>query len=765
MGKGRSTLLGLTVACVILSYPGMAAKKPILKPGKTVKHAASKAGASRASKGVKAGKKTVAAGSPATAQSRKLTTAFLASAQLRPMAQQLSLTRSAAAYGGVLTYARTHPGDGAATAYLALGHAYVLDHRYPEAAGAYKQAGAANDGLADYADYLGAQTDLQVSHGSNVPTLLDHFAERHPESIFIPNVPVLLANAYIQQGNPQAARRVLEPLAATPQGQHTDLRYILGRAYQLTGDTGRATAIFRALYVNQPLSFEAAQARTQLQTMVVQLTAAERKSHADQLYDAKHYAEAGAEYHDLQKNDGSLSPADRDALDIYAAVCDLKLKRLNRKEVENLPETGDDSAALKLYLLSELARNEDNRPAHDALVERMLGRFPQSRWLEEALYSGGNMYLLKHDMAKATEDYLLLVSHFPSSTYAPSAHWRAAWMSYRMRKYADAARLMDEQIERYTAGVEVPSALYWRGRLLEDEEHNFGQAANYYQALAAAYANFYYAGLARQRLSVLGTKQASDPSPVLSAVKPPPVPELTGELPENDIHLIKARLLANAALNEYIGPEIMASPTAGQWGALAQAQIYASFGEYTRSLQSIKHSGISFFTLPFDKVPTEYWRLLFPQPYWQELVEDSERNGLDSFLVASLIRQESEFNAGVISHANAYGLMQLLPSVGKAMAKKRGLKGFNPNQLLNPNTNLQLGTMNLRQVLDRFGGQKEYALAAYNAGDTPIRQWLATGDYKDVPEFVESIPYTETREYVQAILRNRELYHALYAQH
>jgi soluble lytic murein transglycosylase len=156
---------------------------------------------------------------------------------------------------------------------------------------------------------------------------------------------------------------------------------------------------------------------------------------------------------------------------------------------------------------------------------------------------------------------------------------------------------------------------------------------------------------------------------------------------------------------------------------------------------------------------------LFPQPYWSDLVADSQRNGLDPYLVASLIRQESEFNAGAVSHANAYGLMQLLPSVGKAAAKKEGLKGFNTNMLLNPATNLQLGTLNLKQVLDRFGGQKEYALAAYNAGDVPIRQWLSSNDYKDVPEFVESIPYTETREYVQAILRNREMYRQLYPAH
>ena len=100
--------------------------------------------------------------------------------------------------------------------------------------------------------------------------------------------------------------------------------------------------------------------------------------------------------------------------------------------------------------------------------------------------------------------------------------------------------------------------------------------------------------------------------------------------------------------------------------------------------------------------------------------------------------------------------------MGKENAKKEGLKGFTANELLNPSVNLQLGTRNLRGVLDRFGGQPEYALAAYNAGDVPIRQWIASGEYKDIAEFVESIPYTETREYVQAILRNREMYRMLY---
>jgi soluble lytic murein transglycosylase len=733
----------------------------------TGKSSASKSKSTSSGKGTGSKKKTSGkhhVASKPTARSIKLTSAFHASEQLRPMAQQLANTRSAAAYGGVESYARQHPGEGAATAYLALGHAYMLDRRYADAAGMYRQAGVSGVALDDYADYLGAQAALQAGRGTDAYALLDHFAERHPDSIFVANAPILLANAYIQQNNPQEALKVLQPLMDTAQASHGDFRYALGRSYQMAGDVGHAAPVYRSLYAELPLSFEAGQARGQLQAMGVPLTAEERKAHADQLFNAKRYAEAGEEYHSIERDGLGLGAADHDALLIYAAVCDMKMKRISRREVEKLPETADDSAALKLYMLAEISRNENDEAGHDELIGQMVKRFPKSRWLEEALYSGGNMYLLKHDAQQATYHYSLLVQMFPSSTYASSAHWRAAWMNYRIRNYSEAARLMDEQIKGYPAGIEVPSALYWRGRIYEDEEHNFAQAVNYYRVLSASYINYYYGELARKRLSVLNS-QVSAPmaaAAALSSVRKLEVPELTGELPENDPHLIKARLLANAALNEYIGPEIQASPTSSEWGALGQAEIYASYGEYTRALQSMKHSGISFFALPMDQVPDVYWRLLFPQPYWSELVANSGENGLDPYLVASLIRQESEFNAGAVSRANAYGLMQLLPSVGKSLAKREKMKGFTTAQLLNPSVNLRLGTINLRQVLDRFGGQQEYALAAYNAGDVPVRQWMSSGDYKDIAEYVESIPYTETREYVQAILRNRQMYKALY---
>ena len=95
------------------------------------------------------------------------------------------------------------------------------------------------------------------------------------------------------------------------------------------------------------------------------------------------------------------------------------------------------------------------------------------------------------------------------------------------------------------------------------------------------------------------------------------------------------------------------------------------------------------------------------------------------------------------------------------MAKEEGISHFDTYQLLDPATNIRLGTRYLRQMMEKFGGVQEYALAAYNAGDSRVVDWQSAGPYHGMDEFVESIPFTQTREYVESILRNEETYRAI----
>ncbi len=707
------------------------------------------------------------------ARSRRLQRAFVASSQLRSMAQQLAQNRTPAAYEGVTHYAQTHTGDAAAAAYVSLGHAYLLDRRFPEAITALTHADTSGSALDDYAAYLTAQAEIQSNQLPQAETLLNSFATKYPDSVFVPQMPVLIANLSIQQGDPQTALHELSEHASEPYADKPDYLLAVARAQQIAGDPTAAARTFRHVYLGFPLSPEAAQAKTQLQSMGsnASLTVAEREHHANALYAASRYNEAYDDYRALAADPGVQDAEQHDRLLVAAAACDYKLKRAYRQQIAALPDSNNEAGARRLYLLTELARDRGDVNEQQANVTQMEQRFPQSPWLAEALYTSGNMYLLRKDFPSAAAYYTELIQRFPTvckgatgpcSDYAPSAHWRAAWLDYRLEKYSDAAGLFDEQIARYPGGKEIPSAIYWRARIYQDQEHEPAKAAAYYLVVKDTYLHYYYAQQATERLRELGDVKPAD-APELDGIQPPTIPALTDAVPEDDPHVVRAKLLANAGLNEYIAPEIQAAEGSDEWGAFAEAEIYHSYGEDAKAMRVMKRALPFYTSAPIESIPLAYWHILFPEPYWSTIESESAKNSLDPFMVASLIRQESEFNPTVVSYANAWGLMQLLPRVGAEMAHKDGIRHFDHNELLDPVVNIKLGTKYLRQTLDKFDDKPEYAFAAYNAGDDRVVDWRSGAPFHGMDEFVESIPFTETREYVQGIVRNEMIYRDLAA--
>lgn len=696
------------------------------------------------------------------ARAARIHQAFVASAELQPMAQQLSTLRSADAYAGVTAWARRHTGEAAAAAYLALGHAYLLDKRYKDAEAALSKARLDGKELADYADYLDAAASHDAGDDHAAETLLHGFVTRYPDSIFDDEAPELEAAVLLGLNNARAARAVLtaagdDPVVAGRPG----FELAEAEVAQALNEPAEAERIYKELLLGHPLSGDAVTARARLaQTgALATLTVTERRSLADAYYNGGRYEDAATEYRSLE-NSAEMDEAARAGFAVAEAACELKLKRLTAEEAEALPDTNDENGARRSYLLMELARDRDSEAEQQRIVDEMETRFPASPWLEEALFSSGNMYLLKRDYPNAVKYYGYLAEHFPQSKDAASAHWRAGWLSYRQGLYADAARLFDEQIRLYPGAAETVSALYWRGRLYETEEHNRALAAQNYRTILRTYQHYYYALMARARLTALGSDATVDNSD-LEAIHSLPEPRLVESFPADSPHLARAKLLANAGLNEYIAREIKADPDSDAWSALAEAQIYAAYGETYRALWAIKRAVPYAMEAPMGSIPMAYWRILFPEPWWETIKAESARNGLDPYLVVSLIRQESVFDPSVISYANAWGLMQILPAEGRVLARQAGMSHFQSFQLLDPETNIRLGTLYLKQLMDKFGGVQEYALAAYNAGDTRVVDWKAAGPYSGMDEFVESIPFTQTREYVEAILRNEAIYRAL----
>jgi soluble lytic murein transglycosylase len=692
------------------------------------------------------------------ARAHKIKLAFVASSELRPMAQQLATLRTPAAYSGVTAFAHNHTGEASAAAYLALGHAYMMDKRYADAITSLRQAREAGEALDDYADFLAAKAYHESDQEAQAEALLKGFKDKHPDSIFVDEVPELEANVLLDLHEPDGAKRVLDAAAMDPAAGRAGYQLATGLVAQAQNRNDDAVHIFKSLLLAYPLANEASIARARLTSLGAEdtLTPDELRSLGDAYYKAGRYEEAAEQYRALVLK-GALDPQARNGFAVAAAACDLKLKRLTESEASALADTPDENGARRLYLLMELARNRNDLDEQTSIVERMKKDFPQSQWLAEAVFSSGNMYLLRKDYPRAAEYYSYLADHFSSNKNASAAHWRAGWLNYRLANYPVAERMFDEQIHTFAGTPETASALYWRGRLYEAQDKNPAQAAANYRTIVRVYPHFFYAQMARRRLTALGSTEAAT-APELDQIKTPELPTLADSFPEDSPHLAKAKLLANAGMNDYIPREIAADPDSGSWSALAEAQIYASYGETYRAMKALKRALPGAASASIQSIPLPYWHILFPEPYWSIIKTESAKNDLDPYLVASLIRQESEFNPSVISYANAWGLMQLLPSVGKSLAKQEGMAHFQTFQLLDPETNIRLGTRYLKQTLDHFGGVPEYALAAYNAGDSRVEDWQAAGPYSGIDEFIESIPFTQTREYVQAILRNIEIY-------
>src|SRR5581483_1621809 len=200
------------------------------------------------------------------------------------------------------------------------------------------------------------------------------------------------------------------------------------------------------------------------------------------------------------------------------------------------------------------------------------------------------------------------------------------------------------------------------------------------------------------------------------------------------------------------------------WAGAEMARLEGARGRFHVSLRYAKRYIPGYLAFTLYDLPRPLWEALFPLPWWEQIKKQASAAHVDPYLVAGLIRQESEFDPQARSRSNARGLMQLLPSTARSMARKvadRRARRYTLANLYVPDINLVYGTFYLKKVLDQFDGTPEYALAGYNAGENRVVQWLRDGSFEDAAEFVESIPYTETRDYVQAVLRNAALYRQL----
>jgi soluble lytic murein transglycosylase len=357
--------------------------------------------------------------------------------------------------------------------------------------------------------------------------------------------------------------------------------------------------------------------------------------------------------------------------------------------------------------------------------------------------------------------YQRVLDNFQAGKYAFNCEWRVAWIAYLDRQpYADDK--LTTFLRKYPTSANAPDALYWLGRNAE-RGGNPGHARAYFHTDADRFPQTYFGRAAAARFDKMGPGDEDAPD-FLSAIPPAPALRPLDEPmpPAAQDRWVRAQALRIIAFDASAELELKSAFYATGSPRLLFDAAQAAFdqGHFATGMSYGRLIVPSFDSRKFSDVPVNVWKTLYPLPYEASLRREAARNDFDPMIAAGLIRQESTFQADAVSHANAIGLMQVLPKTGKLLAKQLKVR-YVKTKLFDPEYNLELGMLYIAG-LQRATGAPEYALAAFNAGEDRIAAWRAERNYEEIPELVESIPFTETRDYVQIVLRNAEVYRMIY---
>jgi soluble lytic murein transglycosylase len=395
-------------------------------------------------------------------------------------------------------------------------------------------------------------------------------------------------------------------------------------------------------------------------------------------------------------------------------------------------------------------------------------KHPKSSFRLEALANAASQYWVMGDHTKSLPLYEACAVDFSNRPEGRDCDWKVAVQNYILQR-PGAEKKLESVLRAEPDGEHASAALYFLGRSAEARRDK-AAAKSYYRRATESFPNHFYAELCRERI-LQGGLQTQTPSSAIDSM----LKEL--KFPIESVHLNfeanaatkrrmnRADLLARGALYDFAELELRNDAKGTEQAhllAMAAARMANRRGAPDQGIRYMKSIFPAYLNLPINAATLPLWKLAYPMPYKDPLLTYSFKNELDPYLLAGLIRQESEFSAKVISRSNAHGLAQIMPATGRELARRLGIKGFTPSMLFEPTVNLQMGSYYLRSLMNSLGGSLEQALASYNAGKGRVTQWLQRGEYKDPAEFVESIPFNETRGYVQSVMRNAGIYRRLY---
>ncbi|HYS17343.1 MAG TPA: transglycosylase SLT domain-containing protein [Candidatus Binatia bacterium] len=363
----------------------------------------------------------------------------------------------------------------------------------------------------------------------------------------------------------------------------------------------------------------------------------------------------------------------------------------------------------------------------------------------EALYLKARVLEDLTRESEAITAYRAVAAQYPTREAAAASLWRLGWLAYGKRDAPGAQRSWTRLVELGSAGAYRMPALYWAGRARE-QVGGAGAADLYNQILAEA-PRSYYGLLAAGRIG--RAKDGGVSSPI--ALPPEPRVALADDSGFARVELLRRLNLVEEAAVEL--EDVVQGAASDPVRLYGLAGAYVEVERYHMALRIMRRHFQSLAATGDPTLPRAFWEMFYPYVWRDEVRDAAQRRGIDPYLVAAVVREESSYYPRATSRAGARGLMQLMPATARLMAPTGDLE--------DPVFNIELGTRFLAGLMREFNDPR-LALAAYNAGPNRVRQWLNARRSDDIEAFVEQIPFDETRLYVKKVVLSWDEYRRIY---
>jgi soluble lytic murein transglycosylase len=380
--------------------------------------------------------------------------------------------------------------------------------------------------------------------------------------------------------------------------------------------------------------------------------------------------------------------------------------------------------------------------------------FPQDSWTQETLNNLGTHYILQNEDAEGDPVFRELYQRFPQGRYAERAAWKIGWWAYKNGNPAETISVFEGAAAAMPRADTRPAWLYWAARS-HDTLGERETANARYRLVATDYLNSYYGRLSAK---ILTERKEPSGSRAVSAAASTTAASIPTEA-------IIRQLIAIELYEDAIRELQYAQRVWGDSPAIhaTYGWIYNRQGDLRRGINSMKRAYPQYLAAGGEDLPSDLLGVLFPLDYWPLIRKYSESRGLDPYVIAALMAQESSFDHDVRSAANAYGLMQIVPATGRRYARTLRIRWRSIATLTDPEANIRIGTAYFKDLIDQFGGA-HFALASYNAGPHRIARWIAERPGIKQDEFIDDIPFPETQNYVKKVLGTAEDYRRLYSR-